>query len=302
MTPLVFAFPGCASLSASIREGLGAEAGRLAWRHFPDGESLVALAGSCADRDIVIIATQRDPDRLALALVFAARTARELGARSVGLVAPYLAYMRQDARFGEGQAVSSIHFAALISETFDWLVTVDAHLHRHHALQDLFAIPADAVSSIPLVAAWIDDHVADAILVGPDAESAQWLEPLAVRTGVPFVILSKKRTGDRDVEVSAPECALFETRTPVVFDDIISSGETMIRTLARLREAGARRPVCIAVHGLFAGDAALWLRAAGAAALVTSTTVEHPTNAIDVGPLLVAAIRHRLASRPANSI
>jgi ribose-phosphate pyrophosphokinase len=295
--PLLFAFSGCASLACSLCEGLAAEQGRIEWRHFPDGESLVSLDADCAGRDVVIVATLREPDRLALPLFFAARTARELGARSVGLVAPYLAYMRQDARFRPGQAVSSLQMGAFLSSAFDWLVTVDPHLHRHPDLGALFRIPAVAVSSVPLVAQWVRARVAEPVLIGPDAESAQWLEPLARALQAPVVVLEKERRGDRDVRVSALASSELEGRTPVLFDDIVSTGGTLINAIARLREAGARAPVCIAVHGVFAGDAELWLRAAGAAALATTNTIEHPTNAIDVAPLLVEAVTQTLRGR-----
>lgn len=296
MNPIACAFPGCSSLAARVTEALGAETAALEWHRFPDGESLVTLRGDCANRDVVLIATLRDPDRLALPLLFASKTARELGARSVGLVAPYFAYLRQDERFRAGQSASSIHFAAFISSAFDWLVTVDPHLHRYRTLQDLFAIPAEAVSAVPAIAAWLRAHVAKPVLVGPDAESAQWLEPLAALAGVPRILLAKRRTGDRDVEVSEPAAERCADRSPVIVDDILASGETMLQTVVRLRDAGARPPCCIAVHGLFAGDAALWLRTAGAAAVVTTNTVEHASNAIDVAAPIAAAVRRRLGN------
>jgi len=291
MKPIVFAFPGCSSLAARVSEALGADLAGPGWRHFPDRESLITLHGDCADRDVVIMATLRDPDRLALPLLFAAKTARELGARSVGLVAPYLAYLRQDTRFHAGESVSSIHFAAFLSSTFDWLVTVDPHLHRHRALDDLFAIPAEAVSVMPAIATWLRTHIDDPVLVGPDAESTQWLEPLAVQMEAPLILLAKRRLGDRDVEISRPPAEQWSGRSPVIVDDIVSSGETMLQTVARLREAGARAPCCVAVHGLFTDDAALWLRTAGTAAVVTSNTIEHATNAIDATMPIVAAVR-----------
>lgn len=294
MTPIAYAFPGCSSLAARVCESLGAEPTELEWHRFPDGESLVTLHGDCANRDVVIIATLRDPDRLALPLLFASNTARELGARSVGLVAPYFAYLRQDARFRAGQSVSSVHFAAFVASTFDWLVTVDPHLHRHRTLQDLFAIPAEAVSAVPAIAAWLRTHVASPVLVGPDAESAQWLEPLAALADVPLMVLAKRRAGDRDVEISEPAAERYADRSPVIVDDILASGETMLQTVVRLREAGARPACCIAVHGVFASDAALWLRTAGAAAIVTTNTIEHASNAIDVAAPIAAAVRRRL--------
>jgi len=293
VSALLLAFPGCAQLAENLRDRLAATGGRIAWRHFPDGESLVALDGACDGRDVMVVATLRDPDRLALPLLFAARTARELGAKSVGLVAPYLAYMRQDARFAEGESVSSIHFGAFLSWTFDWLVTVDPHLHRNRDLGALFRIPATAVSSTPAVSDWIRAHVADPVLIGPDEESAQWLEPLATAAGAPLVVLAKTRRGDYDVRVGAPDADLAG-RSPVLFDDIVSTGRTMIDAVARLREAGARAPVCVAVHGVFAGDAERGLRAAGAAAIATTNTIEHPTNSIDVAPALAEAVARQL--------
>jgi len=153
------------------------------------------------------------------------------------------------------------------------------------------------VSSVPLVADWIRASVAEPVLIGPDAESVQWLAPLAGRIGAPLVVLDKERHGDREVSVSSVPAATLGGRTPVLFDDIVSTGRTMIQAIARLREAGANAPACIAVHGIFAGDAEHWLRAAGAGGIVTTNTIEHPTNAIDVAPALLPALARRVAGR-----
>jgi ribose-phosphate pyrophosphokinase len=298
---LLLAFPGCDALARTLAEALGADPGRIEWRHFPDGESLVTLHGEFSGRDIAVLATLRDPDRLALPLVFASRTARELGARSVGLVAPYLGYMRQDTRFEPGQAVSSAHFGAFLAWTFDWLATVDPHLHRQRDLRALFGGRAEAVTAVPLVADWIRAHVADPVLIGPDAESAQWLEPLARLTGAPVVVLAKERRGDREVRISEPASAEIARRTPILFDDIVSTGQTMIQATAHLREAGASAPICIAVHGVFADGAERWLRVAGAGGVITTNTIDHATNAIDVAPALAAAVLRRWQASPATT-
>ena len=298
MTPWLFAFPGQEALAAELAAGLGVETGALRRHRFPDGESLIVLAADCRNRDVIVLCTQRDPDDLALPLLFAARTAREFGARRVGLVAPYLAYMRQDARFHAGEAVSSVHYAAFLSWTFDWLVTVDPHLHRHPDLREMFTIPAQHVSAMPCIAAWIRANVRDALLVGPDAESAQWVRDAAERAGVPFVVLEKHRRGDRDVAVSLPDPAILRGRTPVLVDDIASSGRTLIETVGQLLRLGAAAPVCVVVHGIFADGADSALLAAGAARVVSCNTIPHATNAIDVAGVLLPAIRVLQAAGP----
>ncbi|CAM5536243.1 ribose-phosphate pyrophosphokinase-like domain-containing protein [Rhodanobacter lindaniclasticus] len=106
-----------------MNQAMQARIAPVAWRHFPDGESLVTLEDSLAGADVAILASLRHADALALPLRFAARTAREFGARSVGLIAPYLGYMRQDTRFHRGEAVSTPLFAQFLEEAFDWLVT-----------------------------------------------------------------------------------------------------------------------------------------------------------------------------------
>ena len=109
---------------------------RLSPNESPRSSSLVA----------VIVCSLQHADETILPLVFAAGTMRELGATRVGLVAPYLAYMRQDRRFHEGEAVSAVHFATLVSRSVDWMVTVEPHLHRVATLGEIYSIPTDAVS------------------------------------------------------------------------------------------------------------------------------------------------------------
>ena len=83
----------------------------------------------------------------------------------------------------------------------------------------------------------------------------------------------------------------WRRHTPVLYDDIIASGRTMLETVAHLLEAGLTAPVCIAVHGLFADASDRLLREAGAARVVSTNSVRHETNDIDLTPLLIDALR-----------
>ncbi|MFC4821765.1 ribose-phosphate diphosphokinase [Dokdonella ginsengisoli] len=297
MKPLLLAFAEGLDLAGELACGLDAITGSVLRHRFPDRESLVRLDGDCRGREVIVLCSLRDPDDLALPLLFAARTARELGARRVGLVAPYLAYMRQDARFHPGEAVSSTHYAAFLSWTFDWLVTVDPHLHRRASLAEIFAMPTRRVSAMPPVAEWIRANVAAPLLIGPDEESRQWVQEAAARIQAPFVVLAKHRRGDRDVEVSIPGAALPAGRTPVLLDDIAASGGTLIQAVSRVRRLGGADPVCVVVHGLFADACDRALLQAGAARVVSTDAVPHATNAIGLAAELVPAIRELLAGK-----
>lgn len=276
--------------AARLTQAMGAETLGIEHRRFPDGESYLRFGGSADGRALVLLCPLDDPDPKLAPLLFAAAEARAQGAAQVGLVAPYLAYLRQDRRFREGEALTSAHFAAVLSRHFDWLVTVDPHLHRLTTLDEVYGVPSRVAHAAPLLARWIAREVEAPLLVGPDAESEQWVAAVGAEAGAPHVVLEKVRRGDREVEIALPDLGAWAGRTPVLVDDIVSSARTMVVAAGRLVGSGLAAPVCVAVHGLFAGDAYDALRRAGAARIVTANTVPHATNDIDVAPLLAEAV------------
>lgn len=285
-------------MAERLASRLGAETGVIETRRFPDGESYVRLVTPVAGRRVLLVCTLDRPDAKFLPLIFAAATARELGAAEVILAAPYLAYLRQDRRFHAGEAVTSRHAAKLLGGAFDRLVCIDPHLHRYHDLAEIFAIPALALHAAPLLASWIAASVEDPFLIGPDRESEQWVGAVAARAGAPFAVLEKVRHGDREVEIRAHDLEKIGRRTPVLIDDIVSSGRTMLEAVRLLRRSTQAPPVCLAVHGLFSEGADLALEAAGAT-LATCNTVCHASNAIDVSGLLASGLRSCSATEPA---
>jgi ribose-phosphate pyrophosphokinase len=290
MTPVVLSLPGSEETGARLVERLAGDLGVLAVRSFPDGESYVRLVSPVQDRDVIVVCGLQRPDPKVVPLLFALETARELGARRVGLVAPYLCYMRQDRAFQQGEAVAARLFARVLSRSIDWLVTVDPHLHRIHDLSEVYAVPTRVVHAAPAVAAWVREQVERPLLVGPDIESEQWVSDVAARAGAPWIGLRKTRRGDRDVEVSVPDVERWKEHVPVLIDDIVSTGRTLLQTIGHLKRAGMQPPVCVVVHGLFAEGADQALAAAGAR-VVTCNSVAHPTNGIDLVPLLADAVQ-----------
>lgn len=288
---VLLALPGNDDVTARLARELGAEIGALEVRRFPDEESYVRIRSEVGGRRTMLVATLDRPDDKLAALIFTAAVLRELGAASVGLVAPYLAYMRQDRRFQPGEAITSAHFARLLSRYVDWLVTVDPHLHRRSSLAEIYSVPAETVHAAPLISAWVAKEVEDPVFIGPDSESAQWVAAVAKDADAPFVVLKKERRSDRDVAVSVPDVERWRDHTPVLVDDIVSTARTMIETIGHLKRAGLKPPVCVAVHAVFAGGAYDELRAAGAAAVATTDTIAHDSNRIEVAGLLAAGIR-----------
>ncbi len=263
--------------------------GQFSSRQFPDGETYLRVETPVAGQHCIILANLVDPDAHYLPLVFLAETLRELGAASVGLVAPYLCYMRQDIRFQAGEAVTSRIFAKALSQHIDWMVTVDPHLHRYHSLDEIYAIPSRVVHGAPLLAQWLKQKE-QILLVGPDAESEQWVSSIANVSGHPFVVGSKERKGDRNVEVTLPDLTAYKNYTAVIIDDVISSGQTLLKCIAALKAQDIQQISCAAVHGIFADNSDELLMANGLSQLITTNSIPHASNAVDLSAVLKSPI------------
>lgn len=294
MNAVLIAMPGNEALADGLSMTLRLEPVLATVRRFPDGESYVRIEEPVRGRHVVIACTLDRPDSKLVPLLLLACAAREAGALSVGLVAPYLAYMRQDRQFLAGEPVSAAQVGAWISLHIDWLVTVDPHLHRIADLSQAYPIPNRVAHAAGEIAGWVRARVARPLLIGPDEESAQWVRDVAGRAGAPCVVLTKDRRGDRNVVVSVPDVERWRSHTPVLVDDIVSTGRTMIETVGHLRRAGLAAPVCVAVHAIFAQSAFEELLSAGAAKVVSCDSVVHPSNRIALGPVIAACVREML--------
>ena len=250
MSVLLLPLPEGQPFATRLSTVLAADMAEIEWRRFPDSETYLRLITRCDGRATAVVGSLDQPDSRLLRVLFLADAARDLGATSVGLIAPYLGYLRQDRRFKPGEAITSRTVGRVLSSSIDWLVTLDPHLHRYHSLSEIYGVPAYVAHAAPAIATWIATHVAEPLILGPDEESAQWVESVAAQVGAPWTTLRKTRHGDRSVDVSMPDVEAYRGRTPVLLDDIISSARTMVRSVQRLRDAGLAAPYCIGVHAL----------------------------------------------------
>jgi len=290
MKPIVFALPGNEVLAKSIANAMQADLGETAIRQFPDGETYMRVLSDVKNRKTIMVCTLAYPDEKLLPLYFLSKTLKSLGADCTCLVAPYLAYMRQDKVFNEGEGVTSEYFASLISGFADTLITIDPHLHRRHSMSEIYSIPCKVIHASSLISAYISEHIANPLLIGPDAESEQWVSEVAKNANAPFIVLEKIRSGDRDVKVTVPQVEKFKNHTPVLVDDIISTARTMIETVGHLKNAQMKAPICIGVHAVFSGNAYEELKKSGVDKVVTCNTIVHHSNKIDVSNIIAKTV------------
>ena len=286
---MILAFPDYLNQALALANHLNVPLAEVAVHHFPDQESFIELPAALPDHVIVCRSLNQPNDKL-IELLLCATTARKLGAKRITLVAPYLCYMRQDFANRPGVAVSQTIIGKLLAGLFDDVVTVDPHLHRISSLSQ--AIPcknAISLSASGAISTFLRQRFQQALLLGPDSESEQWVASIADNIGFDYAVADKKRLGDKQVELTLPERD-YPQRAIVIIDDMASTGRTLAKTAELLQVRGASDIYAVVTHALFCGDAERVILESGIKALWSTDSIDHPTACIKLGELLAEAL------------
>ena len=286
---IVFGGTNSQDLAKRVARKIKAPYAALIVKHFPDGETYLRLPKDVKGKEVILIESMHpNPDLIMIETIFAARTAKELGAKKVTIVAPYLAYMRQDKRFHPRECKSNSIMAALMTCS-DKIITIDPHLHRINSLSEIFTIPAKRLSANDAIAKYIKKNIKNEVIVGPDSESYQWARAIADKINVHATVLKKKRYTSRVVRIKVKPGIGFKGKNVVIVDDIISTGHTMIEPIKQIKKMGAKKIYCIGVHGLFVEGALNKLKKLGVTVLTTNTIV-NPVSKIDMSETIAKAL------------
>jgi ribose-phosphate pyrophosphokinase len=294
------ALPSARGNAERVARRLGVPFAEIKVQRFPDGELRVTVGA--ASPTTLIYAPLNHPNDKLIAILFAAEALRRTGATRLVLVAPYLCYMRQDAAFRRGQAISQKVLGSLLSAAVDRVVTIDAHLHRAADLSAVFSgIEADNLSAVPAIAAALRESGFDrkTVVVGPDVESQPRISVLAKCLGLDYAIARKTRRNDRSVAIEFSDPNSFADRPALIMDDIVSSGGTLVACAKALTAAGATTVDAVITHALFSAKQMAVFARAGIRSPRSTNSVPHPTNAIPIDEVLAAALERELRAERA---
>lgn len=289
--PLLLCFEDELTSAKRIAAAAAMPLATIEQHRFPDGEVKLRLPDTMPEH-VVILRTLHQPNDKLVELLLAAQTARTLGARHLTLVAPYLAYMRQDIAFHPGEAISQRIVGRFLASLFDAVITVDPHLHRVATLEEAVPVShAMVLSGAPLLSDLIASRYSNPLLIGPDEEAGQWVAVAAARHGLEHAVCHKVRHGDRNVQVALPDRAVAG-RQVVLLDDMASTGHTVAVAARLLLAAGAASVDVAVTHALFSGDAVQLLKDTGVGEIWSTDCIPHATNAVSMAPQIAKALAY----------
>jgi len=281
-------------LAIRIAKTLNAELGEIEVKHFPDNEIYIRIKSDVESKDIIYInSLQRGPNDLIVETIYTLETIKELGARRIIAVIPYMAYARQDDRFNPGEAISIKILAKMFKSIgLDKLYTIDMHLHRITNPKEIFGEGFENLTAIGEIAKYIKQNhsIENSIVIGPDEESKQWAQIMAKELGgLEYDILVKRRITAEKVVIEPKEVDV-SGRNVIIIDDIISTGGTIEEAVKVLRKLNARKLIVACVHPILVGRALPRLLRLNLTDLIGTDTILSPISKVSVAPVIVKAI------------
>lgn len=292
----IFTGNGHQKLALDIMGVLEAPLGRAVVERWRDGETRVKLEENVRGSDVFVIQSMSDPvNHHIMELLIMIDAIRRASAARVTAVIPYFAYAKQEKKTTGREPISASLLAnLLVTSGVHRILTLDLH---SPAIEGFFDIPVDHLRATPLLASTFRDMgIEDLVAVSPDAGGVARAEEFRLRSGASLAIASKKRPAPDIAEV-LEVVGDVEGKTAVIVEDMIATGDTLVKCAEKLRERGAKQVFACAVHPVFADGAVQMIEDSAIEGIwVTDTLpvrthgVSEKIHSLTVAPLLAEAI------------
>ncbi|CAH1229736.1 Ribose-phosphate pyrophosphokinase [Paenibacillus allorhizoplanae] len=283
-------------LAESICKELGQPLGQIKLSRFKSGEIYCLYEETIRNCDVFLVQTFSHPiNEHMMELLVMMDAAKRASAKTINLVIPYYGYSRQERKAAPREPIS----AKLVADLFasagaTRVVTIDLHAP---AIQGFFNIPVDHLTALDLISDCIKrKNLPNPIIVSPDAGRATTAEKMANILDAPFAMMIKKRP-EHNESVITHVIGDVAGRTPIIIEDLIDTGTTIVNVVESLKERGALDVYICATHPVFSGPALQRLDHPSIKEVIITDSIAIPEghsdkfNVLSVAPLLSDAVR-----------
>lgn len=260
---------------------------RVESKKFPDGEIYVRIHGDVKGEDAVLIQTQSSQNDSIIETILLCETLKDEGVESVTVVAPYLAYARQDKKFNSGEPISIKALAKLYSTVCDRFITINPH---ETYIEKFFSIPFVHGDAVCKLAEYFKDKLDNPIVLSPDRGAIGLAKRASETLNCEYDYLEKTRISPTEIKI-APKNLDVNGRDVLIVDDIISTGGTMATAIYMLKEQGAKKVMASCVHPVLIGDALNKLYVGGADEVVGTDTYLSEVSKVSVDTVIADLLK-----------
>ncbi|MEM2136375.1 MAG: ribose-phosphate diphosphokinase [Candidatus Methanomethylicia archaeon] len=286
----LIAGPSSYGLGIYISKLLSLDMINLEWKIFPDGESYFRFPSKIDDVVILVHSLSPPQDKRIVELFFLIKGLRSYGANDIILVLPYLAYMRQDKKFLDGEIISIEVLGELLSfYGVNKYVFVDVHSSE---VLKFFKGEIIEVSAFPLFRDILLTYdLVNPLILAPDVKAFKYAEVVARNIGAECDYIVKRRDRSTGEIESYAKDLNVNGRDVVLVDDIITTGGTIVNAAKLLKGYGVNRIFACCSHGVFVGNAITNMHNAGVYEIISTDTIESYYSRVSVAPAIIPAIK-----------
>jgi ribose-phosphate pyrophosphokinase len=241
-------------LAGKIAEHLNTPLGKIKLSRFKSGEVYVHYEESIRNCDVFLIQSLSHPiNEHFVELLVMIDAAKRASARTINVVLPYYGYARQERKAAPREPISAKMVADVLTTVgASRIISIDLHAP---AIQGFFNIPVDHLTALDLISDYLKSkNISNPVVVSPDAGRASTAEKLANQLDSPFAIMIKKRPTHNE-SVITHVIGDVKGYTPIIIEDMIDTGTTIVNVVEGLKERGAEDVFVCATHPLFSGNA-----------------------------------------------
>ncbi|MEM4703195.1 MAG: ribose-phosphate pyrophosphokinase [Candidatus Pacearchaeota archaeon] len=226
-------------------------------KKFRNGEKKIKIKENIRKQECFFLHdSSKKPDEWFLELLATLQALKSSGAREITAVLPCLLYSRQDRKDESRVAITAKLVADCINMYADRVITIDLHAAQ---IQGFYNIPLDNLYSFPVVINYLKERCSDLlknlVIVATDAGAVKLANSFSNRLyklGIKSEIAIGSKTRPKEGEVSEIKIiGEVKGKNALIIDDIIDSGNTIIKCADVLKKLGANKIFVYATHGIF---------------------------------------------------
>jgi len=287
----VISNPNSERLAKKIAKKIDAEYLKTTLKVFPDGESKLSISKYVNKGTIIVVSSTSPPVDSNLVITLSLISKSSEMSPNVIAVVPYMGYAKQDKEFLKGEIITISVIAKLFKAAgAKQLIVVD--FHSPNALS-FFKMPTKNLSGISLFAEYFKKYkVRKPLVVSPDMYWKFNAEKFAESINTTAIALNKQRDRKTGKLVIKPPFPKFSKgHDLIIFDDMVSSGGSILKTIQFLKKENFRKIYVVCTHPVFVGDSKRRIKDAGVAEIIGTNSIEGEFSKVDLSGIISKAIQ-----------